>query len=68
MLQTKNSFLEIGSVWLIGVPLVFLGALYLALPVYFVVLMAQAEEIVKGILCWRRFRSKKWLNNLISGF
>jgi putative MATE family efflux protein len=61
-------FLEIGSVWLIGVPLVFLGALYLALPVYFVVLMAQAEEIVKGILCWRRFRSKKWLNNLISGF
>lgn len=61
-------FLEIGSVWLIGVPLVFLGALYLALPVYFVVLMAQAEEIVKGILYWRRFRSKKWLNNLISGF
>ena len=58
-------FLEVGSVWFIGVPLVFFGALYLALPIYFVVLMAQTEELVKGVLCLRRFRSKKWLNNLI---
>ena len=42
---------EVGGVWLIGVPLVFLGALYLKFPVYFVVLMAQTEEIVKLILC-----------------
>ncbi len=58
-------FYEVGSVWLIGVPLVFLGALYLSLPIYFVVLMAQTEEVVKGILCWRRFRSGKWLKNLV---
>jgi Na+-driven multidrug efflux pump len=58
-------FLEVGSVWLIGVPLVFLGALYLHLPIYFVVLMAQAEEVVKVILCHKRFKSKKWLNNLV---
>lgn len=56
---------EVGSVWLIGVPLVFLGALYLSLPIYFVVLMAQTEEVVKGILCLHRFRSKKWMKNLI---
>lgn len=56
---------EVGSVWLIGVPLVFLGALYLSLPIYFVVLMAQTEEVVKGILCLRRFRSKKWMKNLV---
>ncbi|MDD4564026.1 MAG: MATE family efflux transporter [Eubacteriales bacterium] len=60
-------YLEIGSVWLIGVPLVFFGALYLALPVYLVVLIEQMEEIVKGIFCRQRFRSKKWLNDLIRG-
>lgn len=58
-------FLEVGCVWFIGVPMVFFGALYLGLPIYFVVLMAQAEEIVKGVLCNLRFRSKKWLNNLV---
>lgn len=58
-------YMEVGSVWLVGVPLVFLGALYLALPVYFVVLMAQMEEITKGIFCRWRFNSKKWLNNLV---
>lgn len=58
-------FVEVGCVWFIGVPLVFFGALYLSLPIYFVVLMAQTEEVVKSFICWRRFRSKKWLNNLV---
>lgn len=57
--------LEVGSVWLIGVPLVFLGALYLALPVYFVVLMSQTVELVEAAICTYRFRSRKWLNNLV---
>jgi len=56
---------EVGAVWLIGVPLVFFGALYLSLPIYFVVLMAQTEEVVKIIICRMRFCSKKWLNNLV---
>ncbi|PKM84599.1 MAG: MATE family efflux transporter [Firmicutes bacterium HGW-Firmicutes-11] len=60
-------FLEVGSVWLIGVPLVYIGVFYLDIPVYFVVLMAQAEEIVKGFFCRSRFRSKKWINSLIQG-
>ncbi|MDF2655952.1 MAG: family efflux transporter [Bacillota bacterium] len=58
-------FLEVCSVWLIGVPLVFLGVLYLQLPIYFVVLMAQTEEVVKSVICFKRFRSRKWLNNLV---
>lgn len=56
---------EIGTVWLIGVPLVFFGALYLRLPVYYVVLMAQTDEAVKAIICRYRFRSRKWINNLV---
>ncbi|HML37792.1 MAG TPA: MATE family efflux transporter [Bacillota bacterium] len=58
-------FLEVGSVWLIGVPLVYLGAWYFALPVFIVVLMAQTEEAVKAVVCWRRFRSGKWLKNIV---
>jgi Na+-driven multidrug efflux pump len=60
-------FLEVGSVWLIGVPLVYIGVFHLDVPVYVVVLMAQAEEIVKGFFCRSRFRSKKWINSLIQG-
>lgn len=58
-------WVEACSVWLIGVPLVYFGALYLGLPIYYVVLMAQAEELVKGVICRYRFRSGKWLNNLV---
>ena len=58
-------FVEVGTVWLIGVPLVYFGALYLKLPVYFVVLMAQTEELVKFFICRSRFHSGKWLRNLV---
>lgn len=58
-------FTEIGCVWGIGVPLVFIGVFYTDLPVYLIVLMAQLEEVGKGLICRRRFYTKKWLKNLI---
>lgn len=58
-------FVEIGTVWLIGVPMVFWGALWLELPIYAVVLLAQMEEIVKLGICRKRFLSKKWLKNIV---
>ncbi len=58
-------FVEVGCVWGIGVPLVFFGVFFTDLPVYLIVMMAQAEEFGKSLLCRRRFHSKKWLNNLI---
>ena len=64
--DTKFAMLiEICCVWLIGVPLVFIGAFYFALPVYLIVLLAQTEEVVKFFLCFSRFRSKKWVKNMI---
>ncbi|WP_084146036.1 MATE family efflux transporter [Anaerovorax odorimutans] len=64
--DTKYAMLaETGCVWLIGVPLVFFGALYLKLPIYFVVLMSQTEEIAKFITLYRRFVSLKWVKNVI---
>lgn len=58
-------YAETGCVWLIGVPLAFLGALVFELPVYFVVLMVQSEEIIKLFITTHRFRSKKWVRNLV---
>jgi len=66
--DTKFAMLsELGTMWLIGVPLVYLGALYLNLPVYWVVLMSITEEAVKGVILTWRFFSKKWVNNVIRG-
>ena len=58
---------EILIMWLISVPLAFIGALVLKLPIYLVVLIVQAEGIIKFFFLYRRFRSGKWLNNMIEG-
>ncbi|MBR6443999.1 MAG: MATE family efflux transporter [Firmicutes bacterium] len=60
-------FIDVGSVWCIGVPLAFLSALVFHWPIYFCVLAVKVEEMVKcGILTYR-FRSKKWVRNVIHG-
>ena len=60
-------FIDVGSVWCIGVPLAFLSALVFHWPIYFCVLAVKVEEMVKcGILTYR-FRSKKWVKNVIHG-
>lgn len=64
--DTKFSlFLEMGSVWGIGVPLAFLGALYWKLPVYWVVALVSMEEIVKALIGLTRIISKKWIRNVV---
>lgn len=58
-------FAETGCVWLIGVPMAFIGALVLKLPVYYVVLLVQTEEFVKLFITTYRFKSRKWVRNLV---
>lgn len=57
-------YLEMGSVWLVGVPLAFLGALLFKLPVYFVFVLVSIEEVVKAIIGLPRVKSKKWIKNV----
>lgn len=57
-------FLDTSGVWLIGVPLAFLGALVWKLPIYLVYALVLSEEIYKMILGYIRYRQKKWLRNL----
>jgi putative MATE family efflux protein len=51
-------------IWIVGVPMAYLGAFVWHLPVYFVYLCAMSEEATKWTLGIRRYLSRKWINNL----
>jgi putative MATE family efflux protein len=57
-------FLDGIIIWIIGVPMAYLGATVFKLPVYFVYLCAMSEEVAKWILGLYRYSSRKWINNL----
>ena len=58
---------DVGTVWLIGVPVAFITSLKLGWPIYFAVMAVRSEAVVKGIIVTARFFSKKWVRNVISG-
>ena len=57
-------FLDCAGVWLIGIPLAFLGGLFWKLPIYIVYALVMTEEIFKFVLGIYRYRTKKWIRNL----
>lgn len=56
--------IDAGCVWLVGVPLAFLGAKY-GLPIYYVFALASCEEVVKLFLSEIRVKTNKWAVNII---
>jgi len=61
-----SALLDVGAIWLAGVPLVALTAFVLRLPVQWVFLAILTESIVKGVLGLRRYLSRRWLRNITS--
>lgn len=59
-------FMELLSIWTIGVPAAYIGAFVLHLPVYFVYLLVLLEEVVKALVSAWRFRSRRWINDLVN--
>ncbi|MGL5543043.1 MAG: hypothetical protein ACRDB2_06895 [Fusobacteriaceae bacterium] len=53
------------TLWGIGIPLAFIGAFYFKLPVYYVIALTAIEELIKCFLLTRRYRSGKWINNMV---
>ena len=51
---------------LIGVPAAYLGGFVLHLPVYYVYLMVVLEEVAKAFVSGWRFRSRKWIHDLVN--
>lgn len=56
--------IDTAGVWLIGVPLAFLGGLVWKQPIYVVYAMVMMEEVFKAVFGYARYRQKKWLKNL----
>lgn len=57
-------FIDTSGVWLIGIPMAFIGGLYMKQAIYIVYAMVMIEEIYKAIIGYIRYRQKKWLRNL----
>ncbi len=65
--DTKFSlYLEILNVYLIGIPLSFIGVMLFHLPIYWVVLLTNVEEVTKAIAGTHRLISNKWAKNVVS--
>lgn len=62
---TYGTVLQGITLWCIGIPAAFVGAFILHLPVYLVVMMTVSEEIIKSIVLLKRFRSYKWIHNVV---
>ncbi len=58
--------MEILSIWLIGVPVAYIGAFVLHLPVYYVYILVMLEEFIKLFISAHRFRSRKWIHDLVN--
>ncbi|MEG0307410.1 MAG: MATE family efflux transporter [Clostridium sp.] len=54
------------TLWGIGIPLSFIAAFILKLPIYMVVAVAGIEEITKCIIVVKRYRGNQWINNMVS--
>ncbi len=64
--DTKFGLLtELGTIWMIGVPLALIGAFIFHLNAPLVYLLVATEEAIKLIIGFTRFRSMKWMNNLV---
>ncbi len=58
--------MELCSIWLIGVPAAYFAAFVLHLPVYYVYLFVILEEVAKAFFSAWRFRSRKWIHDLVN--
>lgn len=59
-------FIEVGCVWIIGVPVAFITSLVIHWPIFIAVLCVKGEAAIESIILILRFVSKKWLNNLVN--
>ncbi len=57
-------FLDCSGIWILAIPLAFIGGLVLKLPIYIVFGMVMLEEVYKFFLGIHRYKQKKWLKNL----
>lgn len=58
--------IDVGTLFLIGVPMAFFSLHYLELSLYLALACVYSEEILKGVLSYLRVKQGKWIRNLVS--
>ncbi len=53
------------SVWLVGIPMVYLATCVFKMPIYLAVAFAFSEEAVKLLACLARVKTNRWANCLV---
>nr|MDE5977370.1 MATE family efflux transporter [Turicibacter sp.] len=53
------------SMWLVGIPLAFFAAYGLKWSVSSVIFLSTFEEVLRAFILRRRFKSNKWINNMV---
>lgn len=61
-----SMIVDVGGVWLIGVPIALFAAFVLKLPVNLIVACLTIEEVTKMLVAYKRYRSGRWLHKLIA--
>lgn len=63
--DTKMSMLvDMGSIWLVGVPMAIIGSRLLKLPIEYLVLLISLDEVSKAVLGLFRVKSRRWIHNV----
>ena len=60
-----SMIVDVGGVWLIGVPIALFAGFVLKLPVNLIVACVTVEEVTKMVIAFVRYRSGRWLNRLV---
>lgn len=58
-------YIELGTIWIVGVPLAFIGVLFWHLTLPQVYLLVGIEELLKTVIEMKRIKSGKYIHNLI---
>ncbi len=58
-------YLEVLTMWLINFPIIYLAVVLYKVDVLVAILLIHIEDIIKSIVGYHRYRTKKWINNVI---
>ncbi len=64
--DTKFAFyLEAITMWLINCPILYISVVFFKVPVIYAIVLVHIEDIIKSSMGYYRYRTKKWINNVI---
>lgn len=58
-------YVEALTLWLVGIPLLFVCVKFLNVPVYAAAALMQSDNFIKMFICFNRFVKGKWINRVI---